>query len=227
MTSVLVTGAGRGLGLEFVRQFAADGCDVVATVRDPAKGRPLAELGAPVEVHLADMTDLRSIERLGQDLRNHPIDVLVCNAALYGPRNAHIGKTDYAAWADVMRVNVMAPVAVVEALLPSLSAGQRKTVVLLSSRMGSIAETSSGGSHIYRSSKAALNMMTRCLAADLRKQGFIVVALSPGWVKTDMGGPGAALTPETSVANMRALISRLTHDDTGRFFNHDGTEIAW
>src|SRR5581483_8717365 len=202
MPTVLITGAGRGLGLEFARQYAADGWRVIGTVREPKAGAGLAKLGKSVEVHLADMADRKTILRLAKDLGTTPIDVLICNAGVYGPRNAAPGRIDYQAWEDVLRVNVMGPMAVVEALAGNVAASQQKKIVMMSSRMGSIG-LNEGGEYIYRSSKAALNMIAKGLAVDLAGQGVIVAAVSPGWVKTDMGGASAPLTADVSIKGLR------------------------
>lgn len=228
MPSVLITGAGRGLGFEFARQYAADGWRVIGTVRDPAKGAGLAAIGKQVQVYLLDVTDRGSIERLARELKGQAIDVLINCAGIYGPRGEPqaFGHVDWAVWADVMKTNVMAPLAVVESLVDHVAAGERKLVVMVSSQMGSIARAA-GGSYMYRSSKAALNAVTRNLSLDLAPRGITVVSVHPGWVQTDMGGPSASLTPEKSVRGLRALLDRLDGRASGRFFNYDGEELPW
>ncbi len=227
MPTILVTGAGRGLGLEFVRQFAADGWDVIATVRDPAKGAPAARLGKSVEIHLLDVADRAAVARLARDLKGRPIDVLVCNAGIYGPRGSYFGRTDYALWDEIMKVNVMAPMALVEALADNVAASKLKRIVMMSSGMGSIGDNTSGGVHMYRTSKAALNALAKRLAADLADRGITVITVSPGWVKTDMGGTGAPLTPKASIDGLRSVIKNVTLFDSGKFFSYDGTELPW
>ncbi len=187
MPTVLITGAGRGLGFEFAKQYAADGWKVIATVRKPEAGAKLAALGRSVEIHIADVTDRAAIARLAKDLKGAPIDVLICNAGIYGPKGQPFGKTDYATWEQVMRVNVMAPMAVVEALVDNVAASGLKRIVMMSSGLGSITRND-GGDPIYRSSKAALNQIAKTLSAELKERGIAVVAVSPGWVQTDMGG---------------------------------------
>jgi NAD(P)-dependent dehydrogenase (short-subunit alcohol dehydrogenase family) len=224
MPSILITGAGRGLGLELARQFVAAGWETLGTVRDLAKG---AGMPRGSQTLLCDVSDRASLARLGRDLKGRKIDVLFCNAGMYGKRQQSVGTVDYDTWAEVMRVNVLAPMACVDALIDSVAASDRRQIVMMSSRMGSIGENSGGGEVVYRSSKAALNAVTRSLSIDLRARGVTVVAVHPGWVQTDMGGPGATLTPEQSVAGLRQVVEGLTPEKSGRFFNYDGAEIAW
>lgn len=227
MPTILITGAGRGLGLEFARQFAGEGWDVIATVRDPAKGAAVARLGKSVEIHLLDVSDRAAVARLARDLKGRPIDVLVCNAGIYGPRGSYFGRTDYELWDEIMKVNLMAPMALIEALADNVAASKLKRIVTMSSGMASIADNSSGGAHMYRTSKAALNALAKGLAADLADRGITVITVSPGWVKTDMGGSGAPLTPKASIEGLRSLIKNVTLFDSGKFFSYDGSELPW
>lgn len=224
MPTVLITGAGRGLGHEFARQYAADGWRVACTVRNEKARSALAQLGA--EAHLADVTDLKSIAKLAADLDGVPIDVLICNAGVYGPRRQTFGKIDYAAWEEVLRVNLLGATAVAEALLENVAASERKVIALMSSRLGSIAE-SRGGDYLYASSKAALNMIGKALSVALGARGITVVSLTPGWVRTDMGGRSAPLAPEASIAGMRRVIAGLAPERSGRFWSYDGSAVAW
>jgi NAD(P)-dependent dehydrogenase (short-subunit alcohol dehydrogenase family) len=226
MPTVLVTGASRGLGFELARQYAADGWTVIGTVRDPKDGAKLSALGRGVQVHLADVTDRNAVARLAKDLKGAPIDVLICNAGIYGPRGQALGETDYAAWEEVMRVNVLAPVAVVEALADNVAKSEQKQIVMMSSRLSCLS-LFEGGDMIYRTSKTALNQVMRCLAMDLEKRGMTVISVSPGWVKTDMGGAGAPLTPEASIRGLRKVIGSLKRSDNGKFIHYDGTENPW
>ena len=227
MPTILITGAGRGLGLEFARQYAAEGWAVIATLRDPAKGAALTELGRSVEVHMLDVTDHPAIQRLARELKGRPLDLLLNNAGIYGPRTQGLGEIDYAAWEKVLATNVMGPLAMSEALADNIAASGRKLVVMVSSQMGSIGDNTSGDDYIYRSSKAALNAVTKSLSIDLGRRGIVVVAVHPGWVRTDMGGTGASLAPKTSIAQLRALFAKLGPKDSGKFFNYDGTKRAW
>jgi NAD(P)-dependent dehydrogenase (short-subunit alcohol dehydrogenase family) len=134
---------------------------------------------------------------------------------------------EYAVWCEVLRVNTMAPLKVSAAFLDHLNKGQDKKIVTISSKMGSIADNTSGGVYIYRSSKAALNAVMKSFSIDLSDQGFTVVVLNPGWVRTDMGGSGASIDSFESVAGMRDVINNLRAEDSGRFLHYDGTEIPW
>jgi NAD(P)-dependent dehydrogenase (short-subunit alcohol dehydrogenase family) len=227
MPSVLITGAGRGLGLEFARQYAADGWRVLACAREPDK-LELKAIGGAVSRHRLDVTDPADVAALATELAGEAIDVLINNAGIYGQPKGRggFGDIDYAVWEQVMRVNVLAPMRVVEALLPQVERGQRKTLAFVSSRMGSIAENP-GGVYVYRSSKTALNAVVKGLAGDLKPKGVIAVACHPGWVRTDMGGPGATLSSIESVTGLRRVILGLTPADSGRFLNHDGSAIPW
>jgi len=220
MPTILVTGAGRGLGLELARQYAADGWRVIGTVR----GGDLKNIG--VETLTADVTDTAEVKDLARKLKGVPIDVLFCNAGIIGKRGMALGSFDYAEWEKVLRVNLLGAAAVIEALVDNVAASERKTVAVMSSRLGSIAE-SSGMTLPYATSKAALNLLAKGLAETLRPRGVIVAALSPGWVKTDMGGQGATLTPETSVRGLRKVLAGLKREDSGKFFSHDGSQIPW
>ncbi|HEU4704878.1 MAG TPA: SDR family oxidoreductase [Sphingomicrobium sp.] len=222
MPTVLITGANRGIGLEFVRQFAADGWRVVATVRDPAEGGELEGLdGARIE-QLA-MLDLESVAGFGARI-DGPLDLLIANAGTWAPENAATAE-DGREWAEMLTVNAIAPFLLAKALLGRVAEARGK-LVAISSRMGSIAEAS-GGHVPYRSSKAALNMAWRSLAIEARPLGVAAAVLNPGWVKTRMGGPRAPLPVERSVAAMRAVIDSLGPERSGAFLNHDGTAIPW
>ncbi|HXP75840.1 MAG TPA: SDR family oxidoreductase [Stellaceae bacterium] len=225
MPTVLVTGAGRGLGLEFARQYAADGWRVIATVRDLKKAKELGVLGSKVEIHGLDVTDLKAVAALGRELARDTIDVAIANAGVSLARNMTPGAIDEAAWIDTLKVNTFAPLALAGAVLGSVERSEGKRLVAITSRLGSIGANDAGGQYAYRSSKAALNAAWRSLALDHR--GVIAVVLHPGWVKTDMGGAGAPVSPKESIAGMRRVIAKLTPADSGRFFNYDGAEIPW
>lgn len=224
MPTVLVTGANRGIGLEYARQYAADGWHVIATYRDPATAEELRGLG--VETHRLDVGDFAAIAKLGTRLGDRPIDVLINNAGLYGGEQT-FGSVDTEDWMRTLRVNVMGPLKMAEALCGNLAAGRGKTIATMSSKMGSMADNGSGGVYIYRSSKAALNAVVKSLSIDLKPMGIIAFALHPGWVKTRMGGPSSILAPAQSVGALRRLIDNATPAMSGRFYNYDGQEIPW
>ncbi|MCF8480040.1 MAG: SDR family oxidoreductase [Rhodospirillum sp.] len=227
MSTVLITGANRGLGLEFARQYKADGWEVVATCREPDKAEDLAALGCRVES--LDVSSLTDIKRFGGRMAGQVIDLFINNAGTYGGKGTEqiLGKVDPLVWEYTLRVNSVAPLKVLEALLPCLEKSKGSKAVFLSSKMGSMAENSSGGQYIYRSSKAALNAVVKSLGIELAGRGITAMAFHPGWVRTDMGGPGGLLSVEESITAMRGVIAGLTTADAGRFLNYDGVEIAW
>jgi NAD(P)-dependent dehydrogenase (short-subunit alcohol dehydrogenase family) len=224
MPTILISGASRGLGFELARQYAADGWRVIGTVRSKADAARLAK--APAEPVELDVTDVSQIKKAARKLKGVPLDVLFCNAGIIGKRGMALGKFDYAEWDRVLRVNVLGAAAMAEAFAAHVAASEKKTIAFMSSRLGSIAEAS-GMTIPYATSKAALNMLAKSLSAVLEAKSITVVALSPGWVQTDMGGSGAPLTPETSVRGLRRVIGTLKRSDSGRFLSHDGKAIDW
>ncbi|MBK7355498.1 SDR family oxidoreductase [Propionivibrio sp.] len=226
---VLVTGANRGLGLEFVSQYASAGCQVIACCRDPLKATKLSALVASsagkISMHALDVSDFSQIERLASELQGQAIDVLINNAGIY-PRGS-FGSIDYAEWHKAFLINSMAPMKIVECFVDHVAASRLRKIVTLSSKMGSIADNDGGGSALYRTSKSAVNMVMKNLAIELKSRGFAVATLHPGWVKTDMGGANALISVQQSVAGMRTVIEQLSTDNTGRFIAFDGQEIPW
>ena len=220
----LVTGASRGLGLEWVRQLAARGETVIATARDPEASRELAALG--VETHPLDVSDQGSVDALAGKLGARPLDAILNNAGV-GGSGPPLPELE---WGEVLRtmdVNALGPMRVTQAAWTNLLAGRRKLVVNVTSRMGSIGDNGSGGYYAYRASKAALNMLTKTLALDSRRQGVTCVLLHPGWVATDMGGKQAPLSPQQSVEGMLSVLDRLGPGDSGRFLDWSGTDLPW
>ncbi len=226
MPTAFITGAGRGIGLEFARQFVADGWRVHGTVRSDGADDGLNGLAGDVHAHVMDVTRQEDVDRVAAALSGEPIDLLINNAGIYGPRGLKPQEMDYDAWAEVFQVNTLAPFRVSAAFTPHVSLSDQRLIMSVTSRQGSI-ELADGGLYIYGSSKAALNAAMRHLAADLRGEGVSVVVMHPGWVRTDMGRDMAPLTAEASVTGMRNVIDGLTLEDTGRFFNYDGSEIPW
>ena len=227
MPTCLITGANRGLGLEFAKQYAADGWKVIATCRKPDAAAELNALEGDIQVHALDVTDFAEIEALGKKLTGEAIDLLLKNAGVYGPRVVTHDAVDYAAWTDVLRANAMAPLKMSAVFEPHVAAGKLRRMAAITSLMGSMADNVSGGSYIYRSSKAALNAVMKSLANDLKGKGISVVMLHPGWVRTDMGGPNAKIGASESVAGMRKVIDGMSVENTGRFMNYDGRELPW
>ena len=227
MPTVLITGANRGIGLEFARQYAEAGWTVFAGARAPDALIELASIDGEVIPVGLDVTDPASVAILSERLRGIAIDLLINNAGVYGPRGPRLGAIPYGDWQDVIDTNVFGPMRVTEAFLDHLRAGDRKAIATVTSKMGSMADNGSGGSYIYRSSKAAVNAVFRSLAIDLGAEGFFVVLLHPGWVRTDMGGPGALIDTNESVTGMRRVIDGGDPAANGRWFNYDGREIPW
>lgn len=231
MNTILITGANRGLGLEFCKQYARDGWAVLACCRDPQNATDLSKLAqtySNFSVLELDVSNLTHIESLAKQLEGTPIDVLLNNAGIYGDEAGHgFGNLDYAQWQKNMTVNVFAPVKMTEAFLPHLQRGKLKTVVAMSSLMGSMADNGSGGSILYRSSKAALNAAMKSIAIDIRHKEIAVLILHPGWVKTDMGGMNAPMESPDSVAKMRDTIANFTLAHSGEFLRYDGSLLPW
>jgi NAD(P)-dependent dehydrogenase (short-subunit alcohol dehydrogenase family) len=220
----LVTGANRGIGLAFVGHLSERGDRVIATARHPEKARDLAKLSLRLEQ--LDVADEKSIASLARRIEDEPLDVLINNAAI-GDAGPGFGRLSMKELDQAFRVNAIGPVAITQALLPNLRAGKRRVVVNLSSGLGSISENESGGWIAYRASKAALNQLTRTMAGELKNEDFVCIAICPGWVQTDMGGPGASISPDDSVAAMLKVIDRLKPSDTGRFLDRHGKDIPW
>ena len=227
MPTVLITGASRGLGLELARQYANDGWRVIATCRDPGAAAELKAVDGSLHIHALDVTDREAIRALARTLEGRPVDLLINNAGVYGPREVPFGEMDYDAWAEVIGVNTMAPLAVTECFAGHVAASDLKIVVAITSRLGSIASIDSGRHCIYRSSKAALNAVMKGLSHELKSKDITVAVLHPGWVKTDMGGPEASIDAPLSVSGLRRVIAGLGPGDSGKFFNYDGEEIPW
>jgi NAD(P)-dependent dehydrogenase (short-subunit alcohol dehydrogenase family) len=231
MATVLITGANRGLGLEFCRQYAADGWRVLACCRNPQRAGELAELAGQyplVQIEALEVSDGTQIERLAAQLRDISIDILINNAGVYGDSPRHgFGTLDYMAWTRTLTVNTQAPVKMAEAFLPHLERGEKKLLVTITSLMGSIGDNTSGGSVIYRSSKAALNAAMKSISIDLKDRSIGVLLIHPGWVKTDMGGPNALIEASESVAAMRRTIAVFKLNASGSFLKYDGTALPW
>ena len=218
MPIVLITGANRGLGLEFARQYSSNGWDVIATARESSE--ELDALG--VRVESLDMTDLDAVVALGGRIER--LDLLIANAGTWQPEQAETPE-EGRAWADMLTTNSIAPYLLARAVLRQVGEAGGK-LMAITSGLGSIGE-SSGGYVPYRSSKAALNMAWHSLAIEAKRLGVTAAVLDPGWVKTRMGGANAPTSPEQSVSEMRALIERLGSGDSGGFFKRDGSRHAW
>ena len=222
--TVLVTGANRGIGLEYARQFADKGYRVIGTAREPGKATELAAIADRVEA--LDVSDGASVAALATRLDGEAIDILVNNAGVFDRGDVSIDKVDFAQMEQTLAVNSLGPLRVIQALLPNLRKGERKLIVNMSSQLGSIAG-STGTWYAYRSSKAALNQITKTLSVELGKEGFVCVVVHPGWVRTDMGGAAATYSPEESVSGLVGLIEKLEPADNGHFYDFQGKTIPW
>jgi NAD(P)-dependent dehydrogenase (short-subunit alcohol dehydrogenase family) len=232
MSTLLITGANRGIGLEFCNQYAAAGWRVLACCRDPGRADALNKLAARhpdlIELHALDVTSHVRIGQLARILADESIDLLINNAGVYPESDKRgFGQTDYIEWMTAFNINTMAPLKMAETFVNQIARSKLKLIVTITSQMGSIDDNSSGGSYLYRSSKAAANMVVKSLAVDLKDKGITSVAFNPGWVKTDMGGPNAMIPVEQSVSDMRKVIDGLTLEDTGKFIGNDGLVIPW
>lgn len=232
MPTILITGANRGIGLELTRQYAADGWTVHACCRSPENARDLNKLAGrsngAIQMHLLDVTSGIQRESLAAQLQGEPIDILLNNAGISGGWNTQdFGHAETKSWEQAFLINTIAPMHMMETFIDSVAASERRLIVNMSSKMGSMADNGSGGSYVYRSSKAALNAVTVSAARDLAGKGITVIAQHPGWVRTDMGGPNGELSVEEAATTLRQHFNALTLADSGRFIDIDGADIPW
>ena len=230
MSVILLTGANRGLGLELARQYAKDNWRVIACCRDPENARELNELATvmpQLTLHQLDVQNPRHLKSLADKFKGQPIDILLNNAGIYGQVDATFGNTNIDRWLNTFHINTIAPMKIMEAFVDNVAASELRIIASMSSKMGSIADNGSGGSYVYRSSKAALNMVMASAAIDLQPRGITSVILHPGWVRTDMGGPQGELSVTESVAALRHTLAGITSKDNGSFFEIDGSIIPW
>ena len=225
--TVLITGTNRGLGLEFVKQFAIEGYQVIACTRKINKKDELHQLQKKfktISICKLDIANFSSIDQFAKLLKK-PIDILINNAGVYP--DSSVDHVDYKSWLDAFKINTLAAFKMTKAFLPHLKKGQLKKIASLTSKMGSIDDNSGGGEYIYRSSKTALNMVMKSLSIDLKPYDLSVITLHPGWVRTDMGGPNGLIDVDESVAGMKRQIDKLTIRTSGQFIAYDGKKIPW
>jgi NAD(P)-dependent dehydrogenase (short-subunit alcohol dehydrogenase family) len=236
MPTVLITGANRGLGLEFARQYVGEGWEVLATARKPEKSEELKKLSGAdsrITLHALDIAKHESVGHLAHALDRKPIDVLILNSGVYPREGQKIGQIDYEGWREAFETNVLGTTRVVEAVLENVAASGRKQIAAISTGMASLravqggAVGQSGTSYQYRTTKTALNMAMSILAKELAPRGVSVVMFDPGWVKTDMGGPNAELTPAASISGMRKVLDANGMEISGKFLGHDGSVRPW
>jgi NAD(P)-dependent dehydrogenase (short-subunit alcohol dehydrogenase family) len=227
MPTVLVTSSSRGIGREFVRQYAAQGWRVIAACRHPeAVGDELRAMGPEIRPIAMDVTDLAAVEAVARE-SEAPLDLLVNSAGILSRSDDGVGKVDYREWSRVLDVNTFGPVRVLDAFADRLAAAGRAKALTITSGMGSIGDVGSGRALIYRTSKAAVNMAMRARALELAPRGIVVAVINPGYVRTDMGGAGASISAEESVTAMRGIIAGLTAEDAGSFLNWRGGHYPW
>ncbi|MCL1144434.1 SDR family oxidoreductase [Shewanella marinintestina] len=227
---LVITGANRGIGLSFVEHYLKQGWQVSACCRQPDIAPELSllkdEFGR-LNVYELDVSKPEGIELLLKRLPNQPIDLLINNAGHYGPKGLSFGSIDLEEWRSVLEVNTLAPLMITQALFSRLKRSHECVLAFISSKVGSMADNSSGGGYYYRSSKAALNSVVKSLAIDLHADGIKCVALHPGWVRTEMGGPNALIAPAASVQGMAMVIGELSDAQSGEFLDYQGNSIPW
>lgn len=226
--TLFITGANRGLGLEFVRQYAIDGWQVIASCRDPVEAKALQSLKinyANISIIKLDVANFNEIHQVAESLKNVTIDLLINNAGIYLDRATDLINVND--WVQTFKVNSIAPVILLNAFKNHLASSELKKTVTLSSKMGSIDDNTKGGSYLYRSSKAAVNMAIKNASIDFKPLGISVATLHPGWVQTDMGGPDGLIDIPTSVNGLRLVINNLSLANTGQFIDYEGKLIAW
>jgi NAD(P)-dependent dehydrogenase (short-subunit alcohol dehydrogenase family) len=237
--AVLITGASRGIGLEFVRQYLADGWQVYATCHKLANAGQLKTMKSN-KLHILEMdvTDAAQVKAVAEHLKGKPIDLLINNAgtvepifygsgAYEGTDDPDLRNYDFDAWLDLLKTNVLGPARVCGAFVDNLTAGERPVAVNVSSTLASVASTWQAGRYAYRTSKAALNMLTRSVGEWYAKRGIVLISISPGWTRTEMGGPKAANSVEDSVRGVRNVIARTTMAQAGTFVDFNGQTIPW
>ena len=230
MINVLITGANRGLGLGFVKKYLEKNVHVLCTTRNISGSKELLECKERypnnIEIFELDLLKENGAETLANQLNEMPIDILINNAGV-GSSNQHFEAVSSKPWLEVLKVNLIAPLIITQSLIENVKKSSVKKINFLSSQLGSIKDNKSGGMYIYRSSKTGLNQVVKSLSIDLKAYGITVVALHPGWVKTDMGGPNAPVSIDESVEGMIRVIDTTDIKDTGKFLNYDGRELPW
>ncbi|UCG74155.1 MAG: SDR family oxidoreductase [Chromatiales bacterium] len=234
--TVLITGANRGIGLEHARAYAAQGWRVLACARDPARSQALVELQRSypeqIEPMALDVTDHAAVDALASELNDETIDVLLNNAGTFGPQGFPDGmayqgleQMDYEIWRQILEVNLLSPFKVAVAFHDHLARAERPLLVMMTSDLGSIAQNTQGKSYAYRTSKAGLNMVTRGIAQEW--PDIIVIAMAPGWCKTDLGGDIAHIETKDSVREQQRTFARVTLEESGRVLDRFGAVVAW
>ena len=230
---IALTGASRGLGLQFTRLWLEAGHQVFAMARSASRSEGLAELAgkysATLHLQDVDVADDESVSRAAAEVekRTGVLDLLLNNAGIYNVHGGSMADLDFADWRQTMEINALGPIRVTRSFLPLLRRGDSPRVINMTSLMGSIADNGSGGSWAYRMSKTALNMASRNMGHELAREGITAVVIHPGWVQTDMGGSAAPLTIEEAVTSMAATMDRFTPEHSGGFYDRHGEPMPW
>ncbi len=230
MKSILITGSNRGIGLELVKQYAHAGWRVWACCRSPEQATELHALKTQykaVNVMQLEVNNLESIKNLARQIAQEPIDILFNNAAVKGGEIQTLATVQPDIWLETFKINTIAPFLIAQALMTNVALSKLKIIVNMSSNLASINDNNESDYYIYRSSKAALNMITKNMAIDLKEKQIKVIALHPGWVKTDMGGPDALISTTESVSGIKSLLDQLTFEESGCFFSYTGKKLTW
>ena len=226
--TILITGANRGLGLEFVRQYSQLGWSILACCRNLSNSNELEILQkkfSSIEIFQLDVGNLNEIKDLSNTLKERTIDILLNNAGIY--RSGALGSIDTEEWIESFKINTIAPYVVIESFLDQVMRSRQKKIVSITSKMGSIDDNTSGGSYMYRTSKTALNSMMRSMTYDLESKEISTLTLHPGWVKTDMGGSNAWINSTESVTGMIQQIEKLSQKNSGEYLDYSGKTIKW
>jgi NAD(P)-dependent dehydrogenase (short-subunit alcohol dehydrogenase family) len=236
MPTVLVTGANRGLGLEFVRQYNRLGWRVIACSRSQSESlNELAAASTNISLHSVDVADHDSIDQLAAELGNQPIDILLNNAGIFGrvPFGAGgighqaFGASDFANWQQVMQVNLFGPMKMAETFVENVARSEQRKIVTLSSMVGAMGLNTIGGLYAYRTSKAAVNMLMHSMGIDLKPRGILAVAIHPGWARTEMGGSNAEIEAEDGVAGVIKVIAGLNEQSLGKLLSYTGKVMPY
>jgi NAD(P)-dependent dehydrogenase (short-subunit alcohol dehydrogenase family) len=230
MKTILITGANRGIGLELTRQYSEAGWQVLACCRSPDKASELQNMDSKqnIDILSLDLHKHDSIQELASQLKNTAIDIMINNAGIVG-NQLTFGDIDHETFSEALKVNTIAPVLVAQSLINQITKGHKKIIVNISSYLASIELNTEDdwAFPIYRISKSALNSATKCMANNLKEKNITVISMDPGWVKTDMGGEDADLTPAESVSGIKKVLEEINLSHTGEFFRYDGSKLPW
>lgn len=230
MPTLLITGANRGIGLELCKQYLAEGWNVHACCRKPSKAKDLnmlANKNKKLTIHELEVTKEKQMDALKKGLKDKPVDILINNAGVHALGASQFGKSDNKAWEEAVAVNLIAPMKMMEHFVENIAMSDKKIIASMSSKMGSMEDNGSGGAYAYRATKAALNAVMVSASLDLRHLDITALILHPGWVRTDMGGPNGEISVEESAQMLRKILSECKLTDSGKFFDIDGSTIAW